>query len=76
MTQSIDAELLAILACPESHAPLLLEGEWLYSTDPGTRRRYPVREGIPIMLIEESEVLSEADWRDVMARHGRLVHAT
>ena len=57
MAQTIDPELLAILVCPESHAPLVLVDDWLYSTDRSTRRRYPVREGIPIMLVDESEVI-------------------
>lgn len=51
----IDAELLKIMVCPLSHATLVQQGDWLYSTDPETRRRYPIRDGIPIMLIDESE---------------------
>lgn len=53
---SIKKELLDILACPQTHAPLVQSGDWLYSTDRDTRRKYPIRDGIPIMLIEESEV--------------------
>ena len=50
----IDKELLEILVCPQSKAPLRQVGDWLYSTDAKTRRRYPVRDGIPVMLIDES----------------------
>jgi uncharacterized protein YbaR (Trm112 family) len=75
MAETIDAKLLSILACPESHAPLVLEGDWLYSTDPATRRRYRIRDGIPVMIIEESEQLDENTWREVMARHGKLSQA-
>lgn len=53
---TIDAELMRILVCPITHAPLVEVGEWLYSTDSNTRRKYPIRDGIPIMLIEESQV--------------------
>ena len=60
MSQSLDPELLKILACPESKAPLVLVGNWLYSTDPNTRRRYPIRDGIPIMLPEEARKLDES----------------
>ncbi|MHC4236445.1 MAG: Trm112 family protein [Planctomycetota bacterium] len=50
----VDKELLEILVCPQSKASLVQVGDWLYSTDPQTRRRYPIRDGIPIMLIDES----------------------
>lgn len=69
MRQELDAELLSILACPESKAPLIQVGEWLYSTDAATRRRYPVREGIPIMLIDESEVVDQGEFDRIMAEH-------
>ena len=70
----IDKELLEILACPESKAPVveIEEGgeHWLVSTDAATRRRYPVKDGIPVMLIEESQVLDEAAWKALMAKCG------
>ncbi len=69
MACELDPELLSILACPESKAPLIPLGDWLYSTDPATRRRYPVRDGIPIMLIEESEVVAEDEFQRIMAEH-------
>ena len=59
---AIDPQLLSIMVCPESHAPLREIGDWLISTDPGTRRRYPIRDGIPVMLLEESEVMTVAEW--------------
>jgi uncharacterized protein YbaR (Trm112 family) len=63
-------DFLEILACPETKAPVVEEGDWLVSTDPKTRRRYPVRDGIPVMLVEESEIMDEEPWREVMRRHG------
>ncbi len=69
MACELDPELLSILACPESKAPLIPLGDWLYSTYPATRRRYPVRDGIPIMLIEESEVVAEDEFQRIMAEH-------
>lgn len=66
----IDKELLDILRCPESRAPLVLEGEWLVSTDPATRRRYKVTDDIPNMILEESEVMEEGPWIEVMRDHG------
>ena len=52
----VDPELLEILACPACKAAVRAEGERLACTSCG--RRYPVRDGIPVMLIEEAELPS------------------
>lgn len=49
----IDRRLLEILACPLCKTPVTLEGERLVCSRCG--RRYPIREGIPVMLVEEAE---------------------
>jgi len=67
----ISKELLEMLCCPETKADLVLDGETLVSTDKTTRRRYRIEKGIPIMLIEESEQLSEKEWVEIMQRHGK-----
>ena len=67
---AIDEELLRIMVCPIAHAPLVQVGEWLYSTDPRTRRKYPIRDGIPIMLVEESQVADMEEFERVMAEAG------
>lgn len=59
---------MRILACPLTKAPLIQEGDWLYSTDAATRRRYPIIDGIPIMLIDQSQVVDEAEFRRVMTQ--------
>ncbi len=53
MTQPIDDELLRILACPVCRTPVVLEGDRLVCTKCG--RRYPIRDGIPVMLPEEAD---------------------
>ena len=50
----VDKELLEILACPVDHAPVREEGDRLVCGQ--CKRRYPVRDGIPVMLIEEAEL--------------------
>ena len=62
----IDPDLLEIMVCPVSHAPLKQVDDWLVSTDAATRLRYPVRDGIPVMLQEEAETMDEAEWQRVM----------
>ena len=49
----ISKELLEILVCPACKTKVELTGEFLACT--GCGRRYPVRDGIPIMLIEEGD---------------------
>jgi uncharacterized protein YbaR (Trm112 family) len=70
----ISKELLEMLCCPETKADLVLDGETLVSTDKTTRRRYRIEKDIPIMLIEESEQLSEKEWVEIMLRHGRKLN--
>lgn len=51
---SLDAALLAILACPEDRGPLYyLESEQVLF-NPRLSRTYAVRDGIPVMLVEEA----------------------
>jgi len=59
-------QLLEILACPDDKGPLLyFEGESaLYN--PRLKRRYAIRDDIPIMLVDEAETVSDEE-------HARLV---
>lgn len=66
LSARVSEELMRILVCPQTKAPLVQEGDWLYSTDAATRRRYPIVDGIPIMLIDQSQVVDEAEFRRVM----------
>ena len=51
----IDKELLDILACPACKSPVVQEGDWIVCTAAEQcGKRYPVRDGIPIMLIDEA----------------------
>jgi len=68
----ISKELLDILCCPETKADLVLDGDTLVSTDKKTRRRYKIENDIPIMLIDESEILSIEEWEKIMRKHGKL----
>jgi hypothetical protein len=49
----IDEELLKILACPLCKTDVILKDDRIVCTK--CKRRYPIREGIPVMLIEEAE---------------------
>ena len=55
----ISIELLEILVCPKSHGRLEQRGAWLYCEKSGLR--YPIRDGIPIMLIDEAEDIPDVE---------------
>jgi uncharacterized protein YbaR (Trm112 family) len=55
----IDQALLDILACPKCKTAVKLEGDRLVCQKPDCSLRYPIRNGIPIMLIEEAEKAGE-----------------
>jgi UDP-glucose 4-epimerase len=51
--QMIDEELRAILACPACKGELIFEETRIIC--PACRKAYPIRDGIPVMLIGEAE---------------------
>lgn len=66
--KTISADMLEILRCPEAvhykdkgedpgRLQLVGNGNWLYSADSGYK--YPIRDGIPVMLIDEGK-----KWKD------------
>ena len=64
----LDRMLLAILACPEDKGPLLCfeDEESLYN--PRLQRRYPIRNGIPVMLLDEAEQVDQAEHERLLAK--------
>lgn len=64
----LDPRLLEILACPEDKGPLyhLADEDALYN--PRLKRRYDVRDDIPVMLIEEATTVDEAEHERLMAK--------
>ena len=51
---AIDPELLKILVCPLTRSPLTVEGDFLVGSVGGLR--YPIRDGIPVLLIDEAKL--------------------
>jgi uncharacterized protein YbaR (Trm112 family) len=49
----IDEQLLKILACPACKADVKLENNKIVCTN--CRKKYPIKDGIPVMLIDEAE---------------------
>ncbi|MCI0386425.1 Trm112 family protein [Streptomyces sp. CNQ085] len=50
----LEAGLVEILACPACHSPLQEEGDELVCGGSGCELAYPVRDGIPVLLVDEA----------------------
>lgn len=55
----VDPKLLEILVCPLTKGPLSYDREAQELISEQARLAYPIREGIPIMLVEEARSLDE-----------------
>lgn len=56
-TGTIDPELLEILVCPMTRTPLVLDAEAQELISEAAGLAYPIRDGIPVMLVEEARKL-------------------
>ena len=65
---SLDPRLLEILACPEDKGPLYYFDDEQALYNPRLRRRYEVRDGIPVMLVDEATTVDDAEHERLMAR--------
>ena len=65
---TLDPKLLEILACPEDKGPLLWfpDEDALYN--PRLRRCYAVRNGIPVMLVDEATLVDDAEHERLTGR--------
>lgn len=66
----IDPDLFDLLVCPLARTPLKWAEGRLVSTDPATRRAYRIDGDIPVMLVDESVELTQAEWERLMAADG------
>jgi uncharacterized protein len=65
---ALDPQLLEILACPEDKGSLYYVESESMLYNPRLKRRYHVRDGIPVMLIDEAEAVTTAEHDRVMAK--------
>lgn len=67
---ALNPKLLEVLVCPETKAQLLYDesNNKLISTDPVSRRCYKIIDDIPIMLIDESEILDKDTWKKEVSK--------
>ncbi|HEX3621612.1 MAG TPA: Trm112 family protein [Acidimicrobiales bacterium] len=65
---ALDPMLLDILACPDDKGPLLYFADEDALYNPRLHRRYSIRDGIPVMLIEEAETVSDEEHQRLTAK--------
>ena len=56
---TVDPKLLEILVCPLTKGPLDYDAENQESISRQATLAYPIRDGIPIMLVDEARQLEE-----------------
>ena len=59
----IDNRLLEILVCPQTKGPLVYDREQGELLSKKAGLAYPVRDGVPIMLVDEARNLSDEELR-------------
>jgi uncharacterized protein YbaR (Trm112 family) len=65
---ALDHRLLEILACPDEKGPLYYFAADGFLLCPACRRRYEVRDDIPVMLVDEATVLSADESEALLTR--------
>ena len=57
----LDRKLLEILVCPLTKGPLTYDRTRQELISPQAGLAYPIRDGIPIMLVDEARTLDDAE---------------
>jgi uncharacterized protein YbaR (Trm112 family) len=65
---ALDPKLLDILACPEDKGSLLYFPDEAALYNPRLKRRYDVKDDIPIMLIDEATTVDDAEHERLLAK--------
>ncbi len=62
-SRSVDSKLLEILVCPLTKGPLRYDSDKQELISDKAKLAYPIRDGIPIMLIDEARPLDGSSGR-------------
>lgn len=65
---TISTSLLSILACPQDKGALYYIDDEHMLYNPRLKCAYPVRDDIPVMLVDESSTVSDAEHERIMAK--------
>lgn len=61
MSQEIDPKLLEILVCPLTKVPLRYDSEKQELLSDQAALAYPIRDGIPVMLVDEARQMEDSE---------------
>lgn len=59
MTSETDRRMLEALICPLTHATLRYDGEAQELISESAALAYPIRNGIPVMLVDEARTIEK-----------------
>ena len=65
---ALSPKLLEILACPEDKGSLLYFEADSILYNPRLKRRYEIRDDIPVMLVDEATTVDDAEHDRLMAK--------
>jgi uncharacterized protein YbaR (Trm112 family) len=65
---ALNPKLLEVLACPEDKGPLLYFEDEDALFNPRLKRRYAIKDDIPIMLVDEAETVDDAEAARLVAK--------
>ena len=61
---TLDPKLLEILVCPVTKGALLMSRDKTELVSKSARLAYPIRDGIPVMLVDEARALGPDEYAD------------
>lgn len=68
----IDKQMLNILVCPVTKAPLQIDREKEELISTAAKLAYPIRDGIPVMLEDEARGLSQEEYEHWLSKKSSL----
>ncbi|HET8904019.1 MAG TPA: Trm112 family protein [Saccharospirillum sp.] len=68
----MDKQMLNILVCPVTKAPLQIDREKEELISTAAKLAYPIRDGIPVMLEDVARVLSQEEYEHWLSKKSSL----
>lgn len=65
---ALDSQLLDILVCPEDKGPLVYFADDGFLYNPRLKRKYEIRDDIPVLLVSEAASVSDDEAATLDAR--------